>query len=363
MRWLLALAFLTMPTVIYAQKTDATQPVTPPGAPAVTQDLVKLDFAGGTAADLVGALEPVLAERVVVRRTYARTLQPFKIPGPSPEGMGGDMLLSGIPDGPGFGGATADGVTPERLVLLLPPYCRIGLRPGWLLEPKAPADAAMGAIKPRKLIEKRDGEIIPFVRFEAITAGDLADQLFGHGRLPILTADGVTMPEAPFAIDLADVSVQAVIEALAAKADAQATPVWVAYDLTEDLQEYLEAVTDDEIGDMTKMLDAWAGLTDEQRQGIMAMIYGQFSQLPPEERQAMLAGMQAMLQGFAGRMGSMDPAMAGQVQGAMQGMANDFSTFYGGLNPTQRSELSGLFGSFNNLFGGGGGRRGGRPGQ
>lgn len=362
MRWLLALALLVTPFSALAQQTEGAPPPATPIGPVAAQELHRLDFAGGSVADLARATESVLGERVVVRRAYGRVLEPFKIPGPTPEGMGGDMLLGGIPTGPGLGQASAEGVTAERLILLLPPYCRVGLRPGWYIEPKAAAEAA-APVKPRQLLEKRDGEVIPFVRFEAITAGDLADQLFGHGRLPILVADGVTMPTEPFAIDLADVPVQTVIETLAGKADAQASPVWVAYDVTEDLQEYLEAVTDEEIQNITQLLDLWGQLSAEQRQGFMAMMYGQFSQLSPEQRQTMLAGMQMMLQGFAGRLGSMDPGMAGQVQSAMQGMAGDFSSFYGGLDPTQRSELSGLFGSFNDLFGGGGRGRSGRPGQ
>ncbi len=366
MRWLLVPALLALSCAALAQQAPATAA----GEGGAAQEkMLTFDFAGGDVAALAGALESTLEQRVVARRAYERTLPAFKIPGPLPEGgelggMGnmGNMMLGQIPTVAGLGQASAEGVSQERLIALLTPYGRVGLRPGWRIEPK-PAEGA-AVVEPRKAIEKRDGEIVPFVRFDAITATDLADQLVKHGRLPILFDDAVVLPEEAFPVDLQEVTMQAVITSLAERLGAQATPVWIAYDLTTDLQEYLEAVTDDEIQDIAQLLAFWDQLTPEQRQNLIAMMFGQFNQLPTDQRQTMLAAMQYVMQGMAGRIGTMDPGAADQLRGAMQGLYGDMSTFYGGLNPGQRSELSGVFGAFGQMMGGrGGGGRGARPGM
>lgn len=356
MRWMLALLAVSLCVPAFAQGGPAAEPPGGDKAP-----MYKLDFAGGKVGDLVNLVQSTIGERVVARRAYERDVPALKIPDPEVAGDMTNMLSMGMASA-NVGEMGPDGANRERIFAMLAPQARVGVRPGWLFAPSV-TDEALIPPKAREMDPKRDGEVIPFVRFEAITAQDLLDQLFGHARLPLIVDPSVELPTEPFPVDLGEMTIDKLLAAVAEKLGVEATPVWVAYDLTEDLGEFLESVTDAELNGFANMFAMWNDLSEEQRKALMSMIYGRFSQLPTDQRQMMLAGMQFMLNGLAGRMGSMDPASAAQFRSSMQGFMGDLSGFYGGLGSNQRSELSGLFGAFGNLMGGssaGGG--GGRPG-
>ncbi len=333
---------------------DETAPPVEALEPANAEtEFVAIEFAGGSVRDLCSTLTELTGEPFVAYREYAREIAAFKIPGEPPAGEPVPTFFGPLAGEQGpMGGAESmvndKGVAKEHVRDVLVPYVRVGVRPGWLIEPAAEGDAPPA----RPLIAERDGESIPWVAFEAITAKDLLDQLAIHSRFPIVVSPEVALPEASFPVNVENVTIETVLSLLAKDFKAQAVPVWVAFDLTEDLQAFLEAVTDSEIASVLQLMDLWNELGDAQKQALMQMMLDRFKQFPPEQRAAMLNGMQFMLEGLAGRMGTMDPAMAAQVMGQMQGFIGDMNSFSGTLAPGDRSELAGLFGAMNKLFSG-----------
>ncbi len=323
------------------------------GALAPGEDAVTLDFAGGSVDALCTSLTALTGETFVANRPYTREIAAFKLPGEAPEGepvpsFFGPLAGQDVGLGPGPEVANEQGVNKEVLRQALTPYVRVGVRPGWLIEPAAEEKVTA----PRPTIAERDGETIPWVAFEAITAKDLLNQLSLHTRFPIVVSSEVTLPEAAFPVNVENVTIETVLTLLAKDVKARATPVWVAFDLTEDLQAFLEAVTDNEIASVVQLMGLWDQLGDMQKQALMQMMLERFKQYPPEQRAAMLNGVQFMIDGLAGRMGTMDPAVAAQVMGQMQGFVGDMNAWSGTLAPGDRSELAGLFGAMNRLFAG-----------
>jgi hypothetical protein len=402
--WIALTVALALAVAIGAQAQGTG--LLPPPDTAAKAPLLKLDFPGGTVAELSRSLTTVLSEKVVERRAYDRALPKFALPGDPPEGsplaaMGrGAAAAGGTARGGGAGGGmmfgpglnplelarSKDGLTRDQMLLLLPSYVHVGPRPGWLLRsPDAnevkPAEEAMGAAdttapKPgdegaatdtkglRPLLKERDGEALPFIDYRAnpVTVEDLLAQLFAHTRLPFIVADGVKLPTETYPIFRENVTVSDFTTELAGKLGLVAEPVWVAYDITVDFDEYLKTLTDSEIAETAQLMGMWDQLSADQKKALLDTLWDQFKQFPPEQRAAMLGAAQSALESLGARMGEMDPGVVASMRDRMGGIYGDMSNWYAGLGAGDRSELAGLFGALGKVFGGGGGGAAGRPG-
>lgn len=326
--------------------------VSPPGAGR----LVKLSFAGGSVADLCKQVAEAQGIRTVPRRAYDRQIGAFGIPGDPPPEFAAQMAPMMGPAGAGPVLSARDGLPPEAFRMALAAYTRVGLRPGWLIEPAKEESAANveggNAPGPRELVNERDGEVLPFVSFEAVTVADLLSQLFAHSRLPIVVAEGVPVPADAFPVHVENISVGDLLKRLAKDLQATAVPVYVAYDLTVDFQEYLEAVPDSEIEQAGQLANLWNQLSDEQKISLLNAAHERFKNLPPDQRAMMLDMAQLMVQGFGARLGTMAPEAHAQLMGQLGGIYGDMANWYGTLRPGDRSELAGLFGAMGQVFGG-----------
>lgn len=342
------------------------------GAPAASTNAkqYKLEFAGGTVTDLVTTLTKTLEQLVVPRRAYDRALPEFTLPGKPPEDALSRMNMDMGPFGPGMGGLGADPkaeTTSERgLMIMLARYTRVGIRPGWLIRPGKPAaEGEVGAPKLRELDKKRDLAVIPVIDFrdKPVTIPDLITQLRQYTKFAIVVDDKVTLPEGTFPIYKENTTPNEFMQQLAAElyVGAEAVPVQVAYDLSVDIQEYMECITEDEMAQVGQMMDWWNKLSDEQKRNLLDMGWNQFkNNMSPEQRAQLLAEMQNLM----GSMGGFFASMSGDMQNRIQGMYGDIQGWYNGLGAGDRSELAGVMGAFGKMLGGGGGGRqgGGRPG-
>jgi len=343
------------------------------GAPAAntSEKQYKLEFAGGTVTDLVTALTKTLGQLVVPRRAYDRALPEFTLPGKPPEDAFSRMSMDMGLFGPGMGGTAgadskAETVSERGLMMMLARYTRVGTRPGWLIRPGKPApEGEVNAPKLRELDKQRDLAVIPFIDFRnnPVTIPDLLTQVHKYTKFAIVVDDKATLPEGTFPIYKENTTPNEFMQQLAAElyGGAEAVPVQVAYDLTVDMQEYLECITEDELAQAGQMLDWWNKLSDEQKKSLLDTAWNQFkNNMSADQRGQLLSEMQNLMNSMGGMLAS----MGGDMMNRMQGMYGDIQGWYNGLGAGDRSELAGVMGAFGKMLGGATGGRtgGGRPG-
>ncbi|MBD3173795.1 MAG: hypothetical protein GF320_01335 [Armatimonadia bacterium] len=345
---LMAVVFLAvlLSSVGLAQGPDAaTDAVHPTGDVPVDEaaDDVALEFAGGSVADFCLAWSEFAGVHVAPLRAYERELPPvsWHRKAPPPAAATSEEFDVGMPTRP-------LGLADPGLALSHP--LGLALRPGWLLTRPDRAEA----IQPRALIQSRDGEVIPFIDYRAnpITLAALREQLVAYARLPILVEAGVELPGQRLPVYAEGIQVAEVIRAMADSAGLVAVPVQVGFDLEADFDRYLACMSDDEIVAQSRLLEDWADLTPDQKHALLDTLLAQYKRLGEPRRAEMRAAIAAVIEDLSQRLQVMDPDEAQALSASLESLQSDLADWYGELDPEDQGELSGLFGTMDQLFGG-----------
>jgi hypothetical protein len=351
-RWIVAAAAtMLLAASAWSQPQEGDEAVAPVDAVVATApapvEAVTFDFPGGGIADLCAARQALLGVRTVPLRPYGRVLQAVSWT------SGGDEQASAVPL-PVTSDAlqVAEGalVHAPALDLHLAQTLWLGVRPGWLLEPKGSPEVA----PPRSIRPTRDGETIAFIDFRANPIGlpELRQQLAAYSRLPILLAEGSQLRDERLPIYAQGITVADAIRALAQASGLEAVPVDVAFDLESDLADYLACVSDSEVIEQTQLLTVWDSLSGEEKQRLLDSILSQYKRLPDERRAEVRRTMFSMIESIQARLEQLGPQAAEGVSASLARLYGDLVQWYSGLEPGDRGELSGLFGTMNSLFGG-----------
>lgn len=342
--WLLAFSALCQPPDTEAEPAPAGAPIAPVPVEVAP---ITLEFPGGLVADLCAVRGALLGVRTVPLRGYERILPPVSWTSDSAD------RVNPVPQPLASNTLGLSEARPRHALELdmhLARTVRLGVLPGWLLEPSGGSDPA----PPRSLRSVRDDEVIPFIDFRANPIGlpELREQLVAYSRLPIVLAEGVQLRDERFPVYAQGIPVSEAIGALAEAAGLRAVPVDVAFDLEADFADYLTCVSDTEVLAQTQLLTLWDGMAEEEKQGLLDSLLDQYKRLPEPRRAEVRRILDSVIGGVQARLQELGPQEAEGVSASLGRLNADLVQWYAGLGPEDRGELSGLFGTMNSLFGG-----------